>query len=99
MRFKFDRRKKLINNILDITNDKFTIYNQTYNLSGIIDTPPFNNSTFFLINYYDNNFCFKKGKDYYYHGLFFEYDIKIIKNLNKNLQSNYPYLCLYINYD
>lgn len=36
IRFEFNRKKKLINNILDIINDKFTIYNQTYNLSRII---------------------------------------------------------------
>ena len=35
MKLEFNRRKKLINNILEILND-ILIYNQTYNLSGII---------------------------------------------------------------
>lgn len=99
MKLEFNRRKKLINIILEIIKDKFIIYNQIYYLSGIISTPFYNHFTCFIINYYDNKFGFNKGKDYFYDGMVFEHDIKIINNLNKKLLSNYPYLCLYINYD
>lgn len=96
MLLEFNRRKGLIDNILEIIKDKIYIFNKYYILSGIIATTSLDHFTCFLINFYDNKYSLEKRKDYYYDSIIYEHDIKTINNLKEKLSSINPYLCLYI---
>ena len=96
MELELEKRKKYINNIIEILKFNIKLNNEIYNLKGLINRPTYNHFTSFIIKYDGIRNFLLKGENYYYDGLDPEFNIKLISNIKKEITQFNRYIDLYI---